>query len=44
MAMARDTFSKYDTDKDGRISSDDLFATFKGLLSGLCPEDEATKD
>lgn len=41
MAKARETFSKYDTDGDGQVSSNELFIVLKNLLCELHPENEA---
>jgi len=43
MAKARETFSKYDSDGDGTISSKELFDILKGLLLSLHSEYESEK-
>jgi Ca2+-binding EF-hand superfamily protein len=44
MAKARETFSKYDTDGDGQVSSKELFVVLKNLLAELHSDAEAEKE
>ncbi len=41
MDKARETFYKYDKDKDGSVSSGELYDILKGHLIGLCSVEEA---
>jgi Ca2+-binding EF-hand superfamily protein len=43
MEKARETFSKYDEDNDGRIPSHELHVKYAGLLAEICSAEEANK-